>query len=213
MVIYLDEENAYIAWITRHRDGFVLDGMRSPSRRRYVLHRTTCETVRASKTKATHWTTGRHFKACAMDLQELVAWSMSELEKQPGFCEHCTPQRAPELGADSNDAPLTKLDHEVLDYVVDVAVIHLDAEEVSYDLKVSDVAGYLEKSVSQIAAALPRLNQAGYLQVVGNANVMGEITSSTRLVPTTRALRALPAFENASTLELEAELGRLTNLG
>ena len=85
MIIFLDEEGAYHSWVTHHRPGYVLDWLRKPTKKRPVMHRATCELVRRSKTKRTHWTTGRHLKACALDAEELSAWAAAE----GGDVEYC----------------------------------------------------------------------------------------------------------------------------
>ena len=65
MILFLDEDRAYLHWVLHHRTGFVLDCLRHPRKTHLVLHRATCPLVKQAAAKRTHWTTGRHMKGCA----------------------------------------------------------------------------------------------------------------------------------------------------
>ena len=60
MIIFLNEEGSYLSWVVHHPTGFVLDWLRKPTRKQPVIHRAKCSAIRRSKSKRTHWTTGRH---------------------------------------------------------------------------------------------------------------------------------------------------------
>ncbi len=42
MILLLDEDNAYLHWVTHHRSGFVLNCSRHPTKAQLILHRSTC---------------------------------------------------------------------------------------------------------------------------------------------------------------------------
>ena len=207
MIIYLDEDNAYRSWVGHHRDGFVIEWLRQPTKKPPILHRATCSTIRVAKSKKTHWTSGRHLKACSLDFAELEAWAERESGHPPEFCQDCRPhQEVPE----ADHGQITKLGTEILDYVVEAAVIHMDNRDLGYELTVGRVADYLNKTTPQLAAALLRLVQHGYLRLDPDINAESELQPKQRVFPTSVALRMLPAFEQLSTEEIERELAALS---
>jgi hypothetical protein len=203
MIIYVNEDAAYLSWLSRHRGGFVVDGLRRPTRKRATLHRAGCDLIKKSKSKATHWTTGRRFKACSLDLQELVAWAQEEFLAAPVLCEQCAP-----LGtAESKESPrrLTKLGREILDAVIESAVIHLDNGDADYRLTIADLADRLGKSPTQLAAALSHLVDEGLLRTEEDVSDPAD----RQVYPTALALKSLPSFESTSAEEIAKELDRL----
>ena len=212
MVIFLDEERAYLAWVTHHRDGYVLDWLRKPTRKRPMLHRATCASVRNVKGKKSHWTTGRRLKACSLDLEPLFVWAQSEFGSEPVLCDDCTPVNAmPQepASSESRHDHLTRLSEEILRYVIDVTVIHLDRQDTSFCLSVGDVADYLEKSPAQITQSLLRLVEDGYLRVDASAEAGVGLPREQRLYATAQSMKQLPAFARVSNRKIEAELNRL----
>ncbi len=83
MILFLDEDRAYLSWVTHHRNGFVLDCHRKPNKHHLMLHRAICPDIKRSATKTTHWTTGHHMKACSLNL--LFAGSGPEPVKNLGL--------------------------------------------------------------------------------------------------------------------------------
>ena len=119
MILFLDEDRAYLSWVTHHRNGFVLDCNRKPTKHHLMLHRATCPEIKHSATKTTHWTTGHHMKACTLNAEELKAWAHEQSGANPSGCVSC-------LVTDPSrpvDQPihLTKLDQEILSFVLEVA--------------------------------------------------------------------------------------------
>lgn len=208
MIIYLDEDNSYLSWVVHHRDGFVLDWLRKPTRQRPTLHRATCKRIRVAKSKKTHWTSGRRLKACSLVLEELVDWAQRESGHEPGFCEDCTP-RQKRLKESADHGHITRLGREVLDHVVEAAVIHLDNDDADYDLTVQNVAEGLGKTTGQIAGALRRLVQDGYLRL-DNAGAEADPHPNRRVYPESKALRMLPAFKKLPAKDVERELALLS---
>jgi hypothetical protein len=204
MILYRNEDRAYLAWLARHRHGFVLDALRKPTRKRPVMHRAECASVKKSAAKSTHWTTGRHVKACSSDSEELVAWAIEEYGAQPEFCPACAPAGAAPRRETLKPAHLTKLDREVLDCVLESAVIHLDHGDADYELTISELADRLGKSPVRIKAPVLRLIEERLLETDAD-----DLKPRRRIYPTAAALRSLPAFERMSQEELAAELDRL----
>jgi hypothetical protein len=213
MIIFLNEERAFCSWITRHRSGFVLDGFRKPTRKQPSLHRATCPEIKGAKTKRPHWTTGRHLKACSLDRQELTEWANRECGGEPASCEQCQPQvvvRAEELTpSESGPRPLTKQGGDIVDYVLDVALIHLGQGDAGYNLTVGDLARYLAKTRTQVTPAILRLLEDGYLRMEGEIVTGAALPRQRAVFPTVQAMRILPAFEEMSRQEVEAELARI----
>ncbi len=208
MVIFIREERAYLSWLAHHRHGFVLDALRKPTRRSPVLHRATCPEIKVSKGRRTHWTTGRHQKACGLDVDELLAWATAEGDRPPVPCPHCQPTDPAFAAAHPPPQSLTKLGKDILDYVVEAAVVCLD-QHAHYDTSVADVARYLDKSPAQLTAALQRLQEDGFLRVEGQGDSQSPLADVTRLFPTTDALRTLPAFAQIPVRQVQAELDQL----
>ena len=58
---------------------------------------------------------------------------------EPLICEDCVPQREPPHAHDADYGHTAKLGRDILDYVVEVAVIHLDNDDLRYDLTVEEI--------------------------------------------------------------------------
>jgi hypothetical protein len=209
LIIYLDEDNSYLSWINHHRDGFVIEWLRTPTRRHPIIHRATCAKIRVAKSKKSHWTTGRRLKACSLDLEKLVAWADQESGDPPHYCAECAPRSAP-AGEDKTAVThLTRMEKEILDYVLEISVYHLDYPQTQYGLTVEDIGDCLDKTTGQIATALLRLIEIGYLQLEIETAQKEDIQGGSRVFPTVRALRMEPAFEKQSDQEIETELAGL----
>ncbi len=149
MIIYLDEDRSYLSWVFHHRDGFVIDWLRQPTRQKPVLHRANCKSIRVSPTKKTHWTTGRHIKACSLDRQKLQQWAQEESGHAVVLCEECLSGASP--ADDERPGYITKLGRELLDFVLETAVVHLDNQDAGYRLTVGDLADSADKTTGNIA--------------------------------------------------------------
>lgn len=209
MHIFSNEDRSYLSWITHHRHGFVLDMLKRPTRKHPVIHRATCDDIRTSKTKKTHWTTGRHLKACSLDIEELGDWANTQWEIEPVYCEQCRPTDEEASQTTPQERHLTKLGRDILDYVVEAAVISLD-QGVEYDTSVSDVAKCLDKTPAQITLALLRLVEDGFLRIEGPLDANESVPSDRQVFPTVDAMRTLPAFHEIPARKVEAELEHLT---
>ncbi len=207
MVIYLNDDRAYLSWISHHRHGFVVDGKRKPAEGKVTLHRATCSRVKPHK--RARLTSGAHLKACSLDADELEAWTVEQTGGGPTPCGECHPlEQEPHSEVERARHALTRLGREIVSYVLDLAVMYLDGEERRYHPSVEAVAVYLDKTPKQLAPALARLLEEGYLVSDPPAGE-GDLPATAILYPTPRALRTLPAFDAMSEAELAAELQSL----
>ncbi|HQU45568.1 MAG TPA: hypothetical protein PK867_22335 [Pirellulales bacterium] len=204
MIVFLDEEHAYLYWVAHHRAGYVLDGFRKPTKSRLVLHRATCPDIKTSQTRRTHWTTGRHLKACSLDFDSLKAWAVEQADAEPKPCPTCLATDSPADRA----LHLSHLDKEVLSFVLEVATLHLDDRDANYLLTAGKAAKCLAKTPGQLAATFQRLSEQGLLKLAGSVELRGPAPNC-QLLPTVAAMKTLPAFQDASDAEIEAELAAL----
>ena len=157
MLIIINDDPVYTAWLARHRQGFVVDSMRKPTRGHLVLHRAACSMIKPHK--RARLTTGAHLKACSLESAELVAWAEEQTGTKPTPCEQCQPYDEEHDAAGHDDAhAMTRLGREMLSYVLDVAVMCLDGEVPRFQTTLQDVAEYLDKTPRQLA---PRTAPAG----------------------------------------------------
>jgi hypothetical protein len=204
MILFLDEDRAYLNWVTHHRTGFVLDCLRHPTKTHLVLHRATCPEIKRSESKRTHWTTGKHMKGCSIDLGQLQTWAKEQTEHDPTFCPQCSPQLIVET-----EHHLTKLDRDILDFVLEIAAAHMDDDERPYALNVGMVARCLDKTEGQLAAAFGRLVEDGMLSLMGKKKPGETPSPQCGIFPTAKSLRTLPFFASLDDSQIDAELGKL----
>jgi hypothetical protein len=142
-------------------------------------------------------------------MDELLAWAETEAEGEPVYCEQCKPKDEADSQISAHERHLTKLGKDIVDYVVEAAVVCLD-QGVEYDASVGDVAVYLRKTPAQITTALLRLVEDGYLRIEGEFDAQNALPGQRQIYPTADALRTLPAFEQMSVGKVKAELEHLT---
>lgn len=208
MVVFVHDDAAYHGWILRHRDGFVLDwkrGARSPAPR---LHRARCAELRDAVGRHGHGTTGRRTKACSLAASELRDWANEEIGRPAVACALCAPDAAepPTPVAPRAGERPSRLGREILEVVIEAAVIHLDRRDGAYTLAVADVAQALGKTPAQLRGAITRLLAEGHLETDAPPGRAAPLAGGAALYPTPRSLRALPAFADASDEQLAAEL-------
>jgi hypothetical protein len=49
MLIIINDDPAYVSWLSRHRQGYVVDSKRRPTKNHLILHRATCPVVKPHK--------------------------------------------------------------------------------------------------------------------------------------------------------------------
>lgn len=123
MIIFVNDDGSYRWWVIHHRQGYILDGHWKKTLRHLMLHRATCGEMRIASGKSSHATTGGRFKACSAS-HELVGWSEQHADVAPELCSHCRPTDLPSIDSPEPHQKLSRLSAEILDYVLDVAVIH-----------------------------------------------------------------------------------------
>jgi len=210
MILFFNEDRAYLSWVAHHRQGFVLDGRRKPKLSQLVLHRATCPAIKSAPSRRFHWTAGAKLKACALDREQLAAWVAEKTAAPLAQCAACRP--------DSDEAVTlgihpSRLGREILDYVLDAAVIHLEHEYPPYRLTVGDIAACFAKTPGQLAAAIRRLVDEGLVACDGPVRGTGEFLSRRIILPTVAAMRTLPAFQDDSEANLAVELAKLQATG
>ena len=210
MLIIINDDPAYVSWLSRHRQGYVIDCNRKPAKNHLILHRATCSVIKPHK--RARLTTGAHIKACSLVVEELAAWALEETGGGVIACSECQPDQD-ELTTSEHQAKhsLTRLGRDVLSYVLDLAVMYLDGEERHYHPKIDDIAAYLAKSPGQIMPALQRLISDGYLDCESPAT-NGAPSATSIVYPTASALRTIPAFADMANSAVDAELRSLKSV-
>jgi hypothetical protein len=208
MIIFLNDDRAYLSWVTHHRQGFVLDGRRKPKAGQLLVHRATCREIKSATSPRQHWTTGAKLKACSLNCDELEAWAAEETGKGPQRCACCQPNQD-ELAVGAVPAHLTRLSSEILDYILDAALIHMENEYPPYRLTVSDIAACFDKTPGQIAPVLRQLITDGLLTAPGKISAVAPLRPQQVVLPTMLALRTLEAFQRESDGAIHNELAKL----
>jgi hypothetical protein len=199
MIIFLDEEKAYRYWVTHHRRGFVLGGRDRHQPRGLTLHRATCPEIKIASARA-HLTSGSQWKACALQPEELASWA-SGWKQDPGICPECRPLDA--AAAEPAEIHLSKLGREILEYVLEAAVIHFDEESLPYRLCAGDIADCFGSTVGHLSPAFRRLFEEGMLTTTGSTK---HLTPRKKIFPTVLALQGLPELAGSSEAELQDQL-------
>lgn len=208
MIIFLNDDRAYLYWVTHHRHGFVLDGKRQPKRSHLIIHRATCQEIKAPSSRRAHWTTGSKLKACCADRAELDAWAGEETGSPPEYCPKCEPQNDMLMDGDGH-VHLSKLSSDILEYILEAALIHFEVEHPPYHLTVADIAACFGKTTGQISPALHRLLQGGFVTVQGPVSAVAAIQPKRVVLPTVTALRTIEAFKAESDSTIQDELAKL----
>jgi len=207
MLIIMNDDAAYLAWVSHHRHGFVVDSPRQLKKNHLTLHRANCSEIKPHK--RARLTTGTHMKACSMDSAELLSWALEQTGGGLTPCGQCQPDHEDTVPtAQRSNQALTRLEREILAYVLDLAVMFLDGEETHFRATVESAAAYLDKSVAQIMPQFQRLIDDGYLELEhppGHGGLMAKSVT----YPSAKAMQTIPAFGAMPASELAAELDRL----
>lgn len=86
MIIFIEEDEAYLHWVDDNRAGFVINTRRRPSPEYVVLHRATCPQI--STASRSNWTTNEYIKICSTEMGQLHAWAR-QLGGTPSPCGFC----------------------------------------------------------------------------------------------------------------------------
>ena len=203
MLIIINEDPVYVNWLSRHRQGYVVDSKRKPTKNHLILHRATCSVIKPHK--RARLTSGAHIKACSVDVEELTTWALEQTGGGLVACAACQPDAEESATCEHQEKhSLTRLGRDILSYVLDLAVMYLDGEERYYHPKVQDIAVYLAKSPGQIMPAVQRLIAEGYLDYEPPAT-KGAPSTAWIIYPTASALRTIPAFAVMANSAVDAE--------
>jgi hypothetical protein len=208
MIIFLNDDRAYLYWVTHHRQGFVLDGKWKPKLGHLVVHRATCQEIKSGCSRPTHWTTGSKLKACSLDRTEFEAWAIEETGASPKHCPKCNID-GDAAGGGASQIHLSKLASDILEYILEAALIHFEIEHPPYYLTVGDIAACFGKTPGQISPVLHRLLDGGFVTVQGHVGTAAAIPPKRVVLPTVTALRTLEAFKAESDSTIQDELAKL----
>jgi len=89
-LIFTDDDDGYLAWLSKHPYGFVLNAERSPRAAYVKLHRTSCGHIQGRPSNGVSWTTDL-LKACSESRIEIERWVRTETGGTPSACGHCHP--------------------------------------------------------------------------------------------------------------------------
>jgi DNA-binding MarR family transcriptional regulator len=207
MIIFLNDDAAYRWWIGHHRGGFVLDGRRRPKLGHLVLHRATCGEISSYHSTRRHWTTGSRLKAVSLNREELIVWGAAETGRAVTCCATCRPDQQLKQHAASAGA-LPKLAREVLDYVLEAALIHMEHQQPPYRLTLGEIAACFGKTPGQVTPVVGRLIDEGWLTLVGPPAARRKLRRGV-VAPTVQAMRSLAAFQAETDAAIQAELEKL----
>jgi hypothetical protein len=101
------------------------------------------------------------------------------------------------------------LSADILDYVLEAALIHMEHSSPPYRLTLADIATCFQKTPAQIWPFLCRLIEADFVSVLGYDGHSSRIPIRQLVLPTTIALRTLEAFQNEADAALQCELSKL----
>lgn len=206
MIIFIDEERAYLNWVTHHRRAFVMDARHRPKLSHLTLHRASCPEIKARSSRASHWTTKGRLKACASTVEELQQWSAQE-NQVPAVCDSCRPQES--VSDDPGPSTLSKLARDVLDYIVEAALIHFEHEHPPYRLTVGDIAACFGKTPRQLSASLWQLIDHGLISVEQRVRHSEVPNVKTVVFPTLAGLRTQATLAQETDAALCDQLSKL----
>lgn len=87
--IFVNDDKAYLQWLTQNPNGLVVNSYLHPSPDYLILHRANCWTINTPT--RTNWTTTGYIKICSLDKMELEAWAKKEIGGQLRHCRICKP--------------------------------------------------------------------------------------------------------------------------
>jgi hypothetical protein len=87
MILFINEDEAYLHWIGLNPTGFVVNARRRPSADYLKLHRATCNYI--SSQQRENWTTNLYIKIFALDASKLIDWARQEIGGELNRGCHC----------------------------------------------------------------------------------------------------------------------------
>ena len=87
--IFINDDKAYLQWLIKNPNGFIINSFLHPSKDYLILHRSSCWSIRT--TKRTNWTTTGFIKVCSGDKENLSNWADKEVGGELQPCKICKP--------------------------------------------------------------------------------------------------------------------------
>jgi hypothetical protein len=89
--VFDSDDSVYLAWLTAHPDGFVINTRRRSDPEYIVLHRATCRTISrpTAITRPGGFTERSYIKICAGSVEELRRWARGSGRPDGSFSKAC----------------------------------------------------------------------------------------------------------------------------
>jgi hypothetical protein len=142
-----------------------------------------------------------------LDRTELEAWATEQTGASPERCPECEFENQGRASGECQNH-LSKLASDILEYVLEAALIHFEIEHPPYHLTVGDISACFQKTPGQISPALHRLLEGGFVTVQGHVGAAA-IPPKRVVLPTVVALRTLESFRTESDSTIHEELAKL----
>ena len=85
---FVNDESGYLAWVQAHPKGYVVNIDAPPVTPQYpMVHAASHKSL--SSPARTNYTTGRYFKVCSDQLEELGAWADKKYGRALTRCRQC----------------------------------------------------------------------------------------------------------------------------
>ena len=91
MIIFINEDDAYLRWIEENPNGFVVNANNPPRSDYLILHKSTCRTISSDHTS--NWTTNQYLKVCSNNVDELSTWAKNRIGGALTPCPICEPTK------------------------------------------------------------------------------------------------------------------------
>ncbi len=89
MIRFSDDDASYLAWLTAHPNGFVVNVRRSPDPDYVALHRASCKSISSDKRRPGAYTARGYRKVCGITEAELKLAAKSEGRSDGSFSRRC----------------------------------------------------------------------------------------------------------------------------
>ena len=94
VVVFIDDDPGYLAWVAANPDGFVLNSsLTSPRTLSHVVHRATCTSITGQPARGRRWTRD-YLKACG-DREMVVKYGHATTGVAPTNCGLCMRRPSP----------------------------------------------------------------------------------------------------------------------
>jgi len=87
VIVFINEDEAYLHWIGLNLSGFVVNVRRRPTPDYLKMHRARCGYI--SSDKRENWTTNQYIKVCSLDETELKEWARQEIGGELEYGCYC----------------------------------------------------------------------------------------------------------------------------